>query len=92
MLSDEFLEVGAKGPQTIGGSPVLLHLYVKGVDAAVKRAEVAGAKIERAVADYFYGDRGGLLLGPVGHRWWLATHIEDVPSDELQRRAAKAHG
>lgn len=92
MLSDEFPEMGAKGPRTIGGSPVLLHLYVENVDETVKRAEAAGAKVERPPADQFYGDRGALVIDPFGHRWWLATHVEDVPDDELQRRAAKAHG
>lgn len=92
MLSDEFPEMGAKGPQTIGGSPVLLHLYVENVDEMAKRAEAAGAKVERAPADQFYGDRGALLIDPFGHRWWLATHIEDVPDDELRQRAAKMHG
>ena len=88
MLSDEFPEMGAKGPQTVGGSPVLLHLYVDNVDAAFKRAEQAGAKVTRPVADMFYGDRGGQLEDPFGHKWWLASRIEEVAPKELQRRMA----
>jgi PhnB protein len=91
MLSDEFLEIDARSPRTIGGTPVVLHLYVENVDETVRRAEAAGATVLRPPADQFYGDRGAMLRDPFGHKWWLATHIEDVPDDELQRRAAQAH-
>ncbi len=89
MLSDEFIEMGAKAPGTVGGSPVLLHLYVEDVDAAFKRAEKAGATVTRPLADMFYGDRGGQLLDPFGHKWWLASRIEDMSEKETQRRMAK---
>ena len=88
MLSDEFPEMGARGPENLGGSPVMIHLYVEDVDALVERAVGAGAKLERPVADQFYGDRGGMVIDPFGHKWWLATHQEDVPPEELKKRAA----
>ncbi len=91
MLSDEFPEIDARSPRTVGGTPVVPHLYVENVDDTVRRAEAAGATVLRPPADQFYGDRGAMLLDRFGHKWWLATHIEDVPDDELQRRAAKAH-
>ena len=92
MLSDEFPEMGAKSPESIGGSPVMLHLYVDDVDALVDRAVKAGGKLERPVADQFYGDRGGMITDPFGHKWWIATHVEDVPPDELERRSKAAFG
>lgn len=90
MLSDEFPEMGAQSPETIGGSPVMLHLYVEDVDALVDRAVKAGGTLERPVADQFYGDRGGMITDPFGHKWWIATHVEDVPPDELERRSKAA--
>jgi PhnB protein len=92
MLSDEYPEYGSKGPKAIGGSPVMLHLYVEDVDAVVARAVEAGATLDQPVEDQFYGDRGGKITDPFGHRWWVASHIEDVPPDELRRRAAELHG
>ncbi|WP_136419195.1 MULTISPECIES: VOC family protein [Oxalobacteraceae] len=92
MLSDEYPEMGGKSPDTLGGTPVMIHLYVENVDALVERAVKAGAKLERPVADQFYGDRGGMVVDPFGHKWWIATHIEDVPADELDRRAMAMFG
>ena len=92
MLADEHPEMGARSPQTIGGSPVSLMLYVEDVDATVGRALEAGAKLTRPVADQFYGDRTGGLEDPFGHAWYVATHVEDVPFEELKKRAAAAHG
>jgi PhnB protein len=86
MLSDEFPEYGGKAPETLGGSPVSLHLYVEDVDAFVKKAVEAGAKERKPVADQFYGDRSGQLEDPFGHLWWVATHKEDVAPDEMQKR------
>lgn len=86
MLSDEFPEYGGKSPQTLGGSPVNIHLYVDDVDAFFKKAIAAGAKEAKPIKDQFYGDRSGQLEDPFGHLWWVATHKEDVPPDELQRR------
>lgn len=88
MLSDEFPEMDARSPQLIGGSPVMIHLYVEDVDAFVQRAVEAGAELQRPVEDQFYGDRAGKLADPFGHIWWIATHVEDVPPQELERRAA----
>ena len=90
MLSDEAPDMGAKSPQTLGGSPVSLMLYVEDVDATVKRAIDAGAKPTRPVENQFYGDRSGGIIDPFGHSWWVATHVEDVPPDELERRAKAA--
>jgi PhnB protein len=89
MLADEFPEFGGKAPDTLGGSPVSLHLYVEDVDAFVKKAVAAGAKERKPVADQFYGDRSGQLEDPFGHLWWVATHKEDVPPAEMQKRAEK---
>lgn len=88
MLADEHPEIGALGPTTVGGSPVSLHLYVEDVDAVVARAVAAGATLVRPVADQFYGDRVGGVADPFGHRWFIATHKEDLSPEELQRRAA----
>jgi PhnB protein len=86
MLSDEYPEEGVRSPATLGGSPVAIHLYVPDVDALVARAVVAGAKLQRPIADQFYGDRSATLLDPFGHRWTVATHREDVSVEEMQRR------
>jgi PhnB protein len=88
MLADEHPEIGALGPQTIGGSPVSLHLYVDDVDAVVACAVAEGARLTRPVADQFYGDRVGGVTDPFGHRWFIATHKEDLSIDEVRRRAA----
>ncbi len=92
MLADEHPEINARGPQAFGGSPVSLMLYVEDVDATVNRAVEAGAELTRPVADQFYGDRTGGIKDPFGHAWYIATHVEDVPPEELQKRAAAAHG
>ncbi len=88
MLADEHLEIQALSPKTIGGSPVSIHLYVEDVDAAVDRAVEAGAKLIRPVADQFYGDRTGGIEDPFGYRWFIATHKEDLTTDEIRQRAA----
>ena len=90
MLSDEFPEMGARSPETVGGSPVTIHLYVKDVDTVFKQAVAAGAKVKRPVADQFYGDRMGGVEDPFGYTWWIATHKEDLSSEEIQKRAAAA--
>jgi PhnB protein len=90
MLSDEFPEIGARSPQAIGGSPVTIHLYVEDVDTVFKQAVAAGAKVKRPVADQFYGDRMGGVEDPFGYTWWIATHKEDLSSEEIQKRAAAA--
>jgi len=91
MLADEHPEMNARSPQSIGGSPVSLMLYVEDVDATVGRAVEAGAKLTRPVADQFYGDRTGSVEDPFGHAWYVATRVEDVSPEELEKRAAAAH-
>ena len=92
MLSDEWPDMGFVGPKAVGATPVSLMLYVEDVDDVFKRAVEAGAKELSAVKDEFYGDRSGSIEDPFGHRWTLATHVEDVPADEMARRAAEAMG
>ncbi len=92
MLADEFPEMGFLSPKTIGGTPVMMHLYVEDVDSIVPRAVAAGAKVTREVADQFYGDRGGQVEDPFGHKWYVATHKEDLAPEEIRKRAAKAMG
>ena len=89
MLHDEMPEWKALGPQTIGDSASSIMLYVGDVDAVFKRAVAAGATSTMEVADQFYGDRCGSLKDPFGHKWSIATHVEDVAPDEIARRAAK---
>ncbi|MDB5697712.1 MAG: hypothetical protein JWN69_516 [Alphaproteobacteria bacterium] len=86
MLSDEWPHMGMLGPVKRGGTSVSLSLYVTDVDLAFARALAAGAREERPVQNQFYGDRIGTLVDPFGHRWSLATHIEDVAPEEIQRR------
>jgi PhnB protein len=88
MLADECPERGAKGPHTVGGSPVNLHVYVTDVDAVYAKALAAGAKPVRPVENQFYGDRSGGFVDPFGHTWGVATHVEDVSPEELQKRMA----
>jgi PhnB protein len=92
MLSDEYPEMGARGPKTIGGSPVTLTVYVPDVDATFAKALAAGASELRPVEDQFYGDRTGQIEDPFGHRWSIHTHIEDVAPAEIDRRAAEMFG
>jgi len=91
MLADEAPQMGAKSPQSFGGSPVGIHLYVEDVDKVFNQAIAAGAKVERPVEDKFYGDRAGGIIDPFGHRWYISTHKEDVPPEELEKRAAALH-
>jgi PhnB protein len=90
MLADEYPPHRALGPAAYGGSPIGLHLYVANADTVVAGAVAAGAKLIQPVADQFYGDRLGTIEDPFGHRWYVATHIEDVPPGEIGRRAAIA--
>lgn len=92
MLADEYPEVDFRSPASLGGSSVVIHLYVEDVDAFCNRAVAAGAKLTRAVEDQFYGDRSGQLRDPYGHVWSIATHKEDVSLDEMKKRAAAMYG
>jgi uncharacterized glyoxalase superfamily protein PhnB len=85
---DEF-DGSMKAPSTLGGSPVTLHLYVRSVDALFDRAVAAGANVVLPVADQFWGDRYGILDDPFGHRWSIASRIEDLSPKRLQERAAE---
>ncbi len=88
MLADECPQMNALSPQTLGGSPVLLHLYVPDADAMFAQALAAGAKVEQPMEHKFYGDRSGSVVDPFGHRWTLSTHVEDVSPEEIGRRIA----
>lgn len=89
MVADEAPDMGIRGPRTIGGSPVTLHVYVADVAAVFDAAVAAGAKVLRPLEDQFYGDRSGQFEDPFGHRWNVASRVVDVPPDELARRAAE---
>lgn len=89
MLADEFPDMGHRGPKAIGGTPVMISIYVEDVDKAFERALGEGATEVRAVENQFYGDRAGQFEDPFGHRWSVATHVEDVPPDEMEKRAAE---
>ena len=90
MLADEHPEMGARGPKTIGGTPVFIHVYVEDADRVFQSAIEAGATSLQPMEDKFYGDRSGSFEDPFGHQWNVATHVEDVPPDEMQKRAAEA--
>jgi len=92
MLADESPEMGHKSPQTLGGSPISILLYVEDVDALFNQAVAAGRKVDRPLEDKFYGDRGGSLTDPFGHIWHIATHKEDVTPEEMEKGMAAAHG
>jgi PhnB protein len=90
MLADEMPDMGILGPRSVGGTPVTISVYVEDVDATFERALKAGATEKRPVENQFYGDRSGQFEDPFGHRWNVGSHIEDVPEDEMMRRAEQA--
>jgi len=93
MLADESPAMGYKSPQTLGGSPTSIMLYVENVDSVFDRAIKAGGVVKDAVQDKFYGDRSGTFTDPFGHVWHIATHKEDVSMEEMERRLKSApHG
>ena len=96
MLADEFPEEGFKSPIAYGGTPAFVHLYVEDVDQVFEKAVSEGAEVLMPVSDQFFGDRHGILKDPFGHIWTVATHIEDVSQEELDKRIAeyttKEHG
>ena len=89
MLADESPDMGASGPKTVGGSPVSLMVYVEDVDATFAKALAAGATEAQPLEDKFYGDRSGTFDDPWGHHWHIASHVEDVSAEEMERRAAE---
>lgn len=92
MLADEFPPLGALSPETIGGSPVSLMVYVEDVDKFTEKAVAEGLQVVRPVEDQFYGDRVGHFVDPFGHKWSFATHLEDLTPEEIGRRAAERFG
>ena len=92
MLADEFPDWSSFGPKSLKGSPVTIHLYVEDVDALVKRAVAAGAKITMPVDDMFWGDRYGKLEDPFGHLWSVGTHTRDVSLEEMEQAMQKMSG
>ena len=90
MLADEFPDMDARGPKALGGTPVTLHVYVDNVDAVFDAALAAGATSLRRVENEFYGDRTGQFEDPFGHHWSVATHVEDVSPEEMEKRMAEA--
>ena len=90
MLSDEAPDMGIRSPKAVGGTPVTISLYVENVDVVFDQAISAGAKSVSPVEDQFYGDRSGQFEDPWGHRWSVASHVEDVPPEEMGKRAAEA--
>lgn len=89
MLSDEWPDMQALGPNKRGGATTSFLVYVPDADAAWERAVKAGAKPDQPVKDEFWGDRMGTVTDPFGHKWMLATHVEDVPPEELTRRVER---
>jgi PhnB protein len=92
MLADAFPQMGAVAPAPGDASSVSLMVYVPDCDAVFARAVEGGAKVLRPLATQFYGDRNGTFSCPFGHKWTVGTHVEDVPPDELARRAAAQQG
>ena len=91
MLADEFPPM-ALSPESVGGSPVSLYIYVEDVDKFAEKAIAEGLEVLKPVSDQFYGDRSGHFKDPFGHLWGFATHVEDLTPDQLKERAASAHG
>jgi PhnB protein len=89
MLADAAPEMGAPTPKQLGGTPVFFMVYVESADDVFARALDAGATEVEPMQDRFYGDRSGTFEDPFGHRWNVATHVEDVPEDEMERRVAE---
>ena len=90
MIAEENPQMGCQSPLTLGGSPVTIHMYVKDVNAFYNQAVKAGATPIMPVTDMFWGDRYGMVADPYGHKWSVATHVEDVTPEECGRRMEKA--
>src|SRR3990172_4329233 len=85
MMSDEFPDMGAKSPKSIGGTPITIHLYVDNADTIFNQAVNAGAKVIMPIMDAFWGDRYGLVADPDGHSWAIATHKKDMSPEEMRK-------
>lgn len=92
MVAGEFREMGIVSPLTVGGTATVLQIYTDDVDSLWSRAVAAGAEVRHPLADMFWGDRHGQIADPFGHRWNLAQHLRDVPSEEIASAAAEAFG
>jgi len=90
MLNDEFPGMGSLSPKTLGGSPVVLNLYLDDIDKIFNQAVSAGATVTMPLANQFWGDRYGQIKDPFGHIWALGQHVEDVAPEEMERRAREA--
>lgn len=90
MLADEMPGSGTRSPQSLGGATAGIFLYVEGVDKVFNQAVSAGAKIDAPLENMFWGDRYGRLTDPFGQSWSLATHVEDVPPQEMEKRMKNA--
>lgn len=90
MLADTFPNMGGQSPKALNGTPVTIMVYVEDVDSVFSKAINAGAKEERKVENQFYGDRAGQFVDPFGHKWFVASHVEDIPEEEMKKRAAAA--
>nr|WP_298727884.1 VOC family protein [uncultured Steroidobacter sp.] len=86
MLSDEYPEIGIRGPRSIGGTSVSIHIHASDVDRLFEQAVAAGATVVRPLQNQFYGERSGTVRDPFGHEWLLGGHIEDMTVEEMQRR------
>jgi PhnB protein len=84
-VNDEYPDMGARGPQSIGGTPVSLNMYVEDADAVFERAVAAGATVVMPLADQFWGDRWGMVTDPFGHMWSVATHVADLSQEEINK-------
>jgi PhnB protein len=89
MLADEYPEMGFRAPTSLGGAAVSLMVYLDDADAVFKDALACGAQEVQPMKDQFYGDRSGTVKDPFGHVWTIATHVEDIPPEEMERRAAQ---
>ena len=89
MLSDEYPEMGIRGPASIGGTSFTIHLHVDDADALIRRAVEAGATVVRPASDQFYGERSGTVRDPFGHEWNIGHEIEKLTPQEMQRRYAE---
>jgi uncharacterized glyoxalase superfamily protein PhnB len=88
----EYCDGKERNPSALGGTPVTIHQYVRDTDAAIARAEKAGATVTMPAQDMFWGDRYGVVRDPYGHSWSFATHVKDVTPEEMEEAASRAFG